>query len=81
MIPNKKTSNTRSTIRGFLVISAILVFSRIYFIINENKKYRRAILLSHEVAVVKGVDSIDVEEMPFLFAVFILLLTGMPILR
>jgi hypothetical protein len=62
-----------------LVLLAICTFSRIFFIINENKNYRRSILL--RASVVNGVEDIDMEEIPFLFAVFMLLLAGMPILR
>jgi hypothetical protein len=70
--------STRTTMRGVLAILAILIFSIIYYIIADNKKNRRAILLFSEE---KPAKNSSTDELPFLFAVFLLLLAGMPILR
>ena len=71
----------KTTLRAILVLAAISVFSRMYFIINENKKYRNAVLLLSDRKYNSIVDSTDAVEMPYLFAMFILLLSGMPIIR
>jgi phosphate/sulfate permease len=60
--------------RGLLAILAILIFSRIYYIIADNKKNRRSILIPEA-------KNSNADELPYLFAVFLLLLAGMPILR
>ncbi len=44
---------------------------------NENKKYRKSIVLMQVLD--KGIDNEDVNELPFLFSGFILLLVKMPI--
>lgn len=74
--------SARTTTRGLLVVIAIFIFARIYYIINENKKLRKdLILLSHDHHASRRMDNVEVEEIPFLFGMFLLVLAGMPILR
>ena len=69
--------STRTTTRGLLAILAIFIFSRMYYIIVYNKKNRKAIQVSET----NLSENSDTDELPFLYAVFLLLLAGMPILR
>jgi hypothetical protein len=71
--------SARTTTRGILIVTGILIFARIYFIINENKKFRKNIITLQQHP--QSMDNVDVEEIPFLFGMFLLILAGMPILR
>lgn len=75
---NNNEGSTRTTARGLLALAAILLFSRIYFIINESKKYRKSIFINVEN---DPIERMDVEELPYIFAMFLLVLAGMPLLR
>jgi hypothetical protein len=76
-------STTNTTTKGLLILMAVFVFSKIYYVIHENKKYRNtvAISLTENRGSERTIQIEDVNELPYLFAAFILLLTGMPILR
>jgi hypothetical protein len=80
----KKARGSASTAsRALLILTAIVLFARMYYIINENKIYQQTLFLSREGRALKRTNQmakIEIEETPLLFAMFLLVLAGMPIL-
>jgi len=68
------TGSARTTTRGFLALGAIILFARIYYIINESKTPKKDMYSNN-------LNENDKEDLPFLFALFLLVLAGMPLLR
>jgi hypothetical protein len=65
-----------STARGCLALAGILLFARIYYIVAESKRHRQGVMLGGG-----PIERRDVEELPHLFGLFLLVLAGMPLLR
>ncbi len=79
----KGMGSTSTTSRSLLILTAIVLFARMYYIINENKIYQQTLFLAREGrALIKTnqMAKIEIEETPLLFAMFLLVLAGMPIL-
>ena len=80
----KRSIGSASTAsRAILILTAIVIFSRLYYVINENKIYQQTLFLSREGRTLKRTNQmakIEIEETPLLFAMFLLVLAGMPIL-
>jgi hypothetical protein len=72
--------SAKATSRGLLALSGILLFARMYYIINESKRYRKTIILA-ETGGNDRIERRDVEELAYIFALFLLVLAGMPLLR
>lgn len=72
------TGSARTTTRGFLALAAIILFARIYYIINESKTPKKDALHMMYNNNLRGGEK---EDLPFLFAIFLLVLAGMPLLR
>jgi hypothetical protein len=82
--PKKKGIGSASAAsRALLILTAIAIFARMYYVINENKIYQQTLFLSREGRTLKKTNQmakIEIEETPLLFAIFLLVLAGMPIL-
>lgn len=79
MLRSEDNENTRSTARGLLILAAIILFARIYYVIYQNRHFRKNVILHHEAA--WTLQDVEIAEMPLFFSMFILVLAGMPLLR
>lgn len=74
-----KHEDTRSTARGLLILVAIILFARIYYVIYQNRYFRKNVLLHQEAT--WTLQGVEITELPLFFSMFILVLAGMPLLR